>query len=160
YNLYVRPICDGTPGDWSQPYAFTTQCDVFDTPYTTGFVGANASNPEPCWTSLDVNNDGVKWSYQGGWEDGYLGYANLNTNTNQNFNNDYLVSPQINFDGVQKRLRFSQQVGWGGSSSYSIKISTTGIGEDNFTYTLYQKQLFLTNLGKKLSTTFLLKLQG
>src|SRR5690606_15533188 len=64
YNLYVRPVCDGTPGDWSQPYAFTTQCDGFDTPYTTDFVGADAINPEPCWTSVDANGDGVKWSYQ------------------------------------------------------------------------------------------------
>lgn len=136
YNLYVRPVCDGTPGEWGAPYAFTTQCDVFETPYFTGFEGSDASNPEPCWTSIDANDDGVKWTYQGGWEDGYLGYATLNTNTNQNFNNDYLVSPQINFNGVQKRIRFSQQVGWGGSSSYSIKISTTGVGVDNFTYTL------------------------
>lgn len=136
YNLYVRPICNETPGEWGAPNTFTTQCAVFDTPYNTGFIGASASNPEPCWTSLDANNDGVKWSYQGGWENGYLGYANLQTSTNQNFNHDYLVSPQINFDGVQKRLRFSQQVGWGGSSSYSIRISTSGIGVDNFTYVL------------------------
>ena len=137
YNLYVRPVCGGTPGEWSAPYAFTTQCDVFSTPYSTDFVGSTATNPEPCWTSIDVNGDGVKWSYQAGWEDGYLGYATLNTSTNQNFNHDYLVSPQVNFDGIiQKRLRYSHQVGWGGPSSYSIRISTTGIGVDNFTYEL------------------------
>ncbi len=136
YSLYVRPICNGNHGEWGAPITFTTQCNVFDTPYSTGFIGASTSNPEPCWTSLDVNNDGVKWSYQAGWEEGYLGYATLQTSTNQNFNHDYLVSPQINFDGVQKRLRFSQQVGWGGSSSYSIRISTSGIGQENFTYVL------------------------
>ncbi|MDR6967264.1 gliding motility-associated-like protein [Flavobacterium arsenatis] len=136
YELYVRSVCDGTPGEWSMPYAFTTQCAIFDTPYTTDFVDTSAQNPEPCWTSMDLNADGVKWSYQAGWEEGYLGYATLNTNTNQNNNHDYLVSPQINFNGTQKRLRYSHQVGWGGSSSYSIKISTTGIGAENFTYTL------------------------
>lgn len=137
YSLYVRPVCAGTPGEWSAPYSFTTQCDVFSTPYTTDFVGSTADNPEPCWTSIDVNGDGIEWSYQAGWQDGYLGYATLNTYDNQNFNHDYLVSPQINFDGlVQKRLRFSHQVGWGGPSSYSIKISTSGAGVDNFTYEL------------------------
>lgn len=136
YELYVRSVCDGTPGEWGMPYAFTTQCVIFPTPYSTDFVDTSAENPEPCWTSMDVNADGVKWSYQGGWEDGYLGYATLNTNTNQNNNHDYLVSPQVNFNGTQKRLRYSHQLGWGGSSSYSIKISTTGIGVENFTYVL------------------------
>lgn len=136
YELYVRAVCNGTPGEWGMPYQFTTQCVIFETPYSTGFVDASAENPEACWTSMDLNGDGVKWSYQGGWEDGYLGYATLQTSTNQNNNHDYLVSPQINFNGTQKRLRYSHQVGWGGSSSYSIKISTTGIGEDNFTYVL------------------------
>lgn len=137
YNLYVRPVCGGTPGEWGNPYSFTTQCTVFATPYSTDFVGSTATNPEPCWTSVDMNGDGVQWSYQAGWETGYLGYANLNTSTNQNFNHDYLVSPQVHFDGTtQKRLRYSHQVGWGGPGSYSIKISTTGIGEENFTYEL------------------------
>ncbi len=145
YNLYVRPVCGGTPGEWGTPYRFTTQCTVFATPYSTGFVGSTATNPEPCWTSVDMNGDGVQWSYQGGWETGYMGYATLNTSTNQNFNHDYLVSPQINFDGTaQKRLRYSHQVGWGGPGSYSIKISTTGIGEDNFTYEL-RPETVITN---------------
>jgi len=136
YELYVRSVCNGTPGEWGAPYAFTTQCTVFEAPYSTDFVDASAQDPEPCWIAMDLNGDGVKWSYQGGWEDGYLGYATLQTSTNQNNNHDYLVSPQVNFNGVQKRLRYSHQVGWGGSSSYSIKISTTGIGADNFTYEL------------------------
>lgn len=136
YEIYVRSVCDGGPGEWSMPYTFTTQCAILATPYFQDFVGATAANPEPCWTSMDLNADGVKWSYQGGWEDGYLGYATLNTSTNQNNNHDYLVSPQVNFNGTQKRLRYSHQVGWGGSSSYSIRISTTGIGEENFTYEL------------------------
>src|SRR5690606_7652478 len=37
---------------------------------------------------------------------------------------------------TQKRLRYSHQITGGTSSSYSIRISTTGIGEDNFTYEL------------------------
>jgi gliding motility-associated-like protein len=144
YNLYIRSICGGIAGGWSAPYTFTTQCAIFETPYSTGFEGRNATNPEPCWTSIDLNGDGVKWSYLGGWEDGYLGYATLQTNTNQNFNKDYIVSPQVNFTGGQKRLRYAHQISGGTSSSYSIKISTTGIGEENFTYVLVPERV-ITN---------------
>lgn len=133
YDLYVRSVCGGIPGNWSDPYTFTTQCTAFATPYFTDFATATPENPEPCWTVLDVNNDGVQWNYE-------YGIASMRINDfsagNINNNHDILVSPKVNFDGVvQKRLRFKYN-SYQGSSVYAIKLSTTGVGEDNFTTVL------------------------
>ncbi len=125
YDLYVRSVCGGVPGSWSLPYRFTTQCTMFETPYSTEFTGTSATVSEPCWTPIDVNTDGVKWTYLGG-------YATMPLSSNQNYNNDMFVSPQVNFTGVQKRLRYKYNV-TAGLASYSVKLSTTGIGQDNFT---------------------------
>lgn len=140
YNLYVRSVCGGTPGEWGNPYAFTTQCETYQLPYFTGFAAAALGEPEPCWSALDVNNDGGTWGYLGGWEV-VEGYATISTQANQNNNNDYLISPQVNFvaGSAFKKLRYKHQIsGWEetNTSSYSIKLSTTGIGVDNFTYVI------------------------
>ena len=128
YDLYVRSVCNNIPGSWGLPYKFTTQCPVFSTPYSTQFTGASATVPTPCWTAVDVNGDGQTWSYLGG-------YATMQTSTYQNYNNDMFASPQVNLSGVPKRLRYKHQV-VGGVSSYAIRISTTGIGAQNFTIEL------------------------
>lgn len=128
YDLYVRSVCGATTGGWSLPYRFTTQCAVFNTPYSTSFPGTSATIPEPCWTSLDINGDGLTWSYLAGWD--VPNYATIRVDGNEN--NDMLVSPQVNFTGTQKRLRYKHQV-VNGVASYAIKISTTGIGAENFT---------------------------
>lgn len=149
YNLYVRSVCGGVPGPWSNPFPFTTQCTVFPTPYATQFTTATAADPEPCWTSIDLNNDGRFFTY-----DGDPGIANppqgqilkLNTGVAGNLTNDMVSSPQIHLDGItQKRLRYKVNVygNWGpsvdptpGPGSYEIKLSTTGVGPQNFTTTV------------------------
>ncbi|MFP9115638.1 choice-of-anchor J domain-containing protein [Flavobacterium sp. RHBU_3] len=128
YDFYVRPVCGGTPGAWSIAYRFKTQCSPYSTPYSTNFTGATAAAPQACWTGIDVNADGTSWTY-------LSSYATMQTNTYQNDNNDMFVTPQVVFTGAQKRLRFKHQV-VGGVSSYSIKLSTTGVGYNDFTYTL------------------------
>lgn len=128
YDLYVRSVCDGTPGIWSDPVTFTTQCTVFDTPYSTDFANATNQNPEPCWITIDANGDGNSWAFIGG-------YATLQTKVNNvnGVNNDIYASPRVNFDGVtQKRLRYKHRATQG-VSTYSVKLSTTGVGIDNFT---------------------------
>ncbi len=138
YDLYVRSVCGGVPGPWSLPYRFKTQCDVFNTPYSTQFPGTSATVPEPCWTSVDVNSDNLTWTYLGG-------YATIQTNTYPDQNNDMLVSPQVNLTGGQKRLRFKDR-STNGISSYSIKISTAGIGGNEFT-TVLMPETQITNTG-------------
>ena len=145
YNFYVRSVCGGTPGPWALPINFTTQCTVFPTPYYTGFTGATATIPEPCWTSLDLNQDSVKFTYANDPANpptrGQI--ARLYTMNSGNTTNDMLASATVHFDGVtQKRLRFkfqgyggySNSTGFvGGETTYMIKLSTTGIGFADFT---------------------------
>lgn len=138
YDFYVRSVCGGVPGPWSLPYKFKTQCDVFPLPYSTQFTGASATAPEACWIPVDINGDNFTWTYLGG-------YATLQTNTFADLNNDMLVSPQVNFTGGMKRIRFKDR-STGGVSSYSIKISTTGIGASDFTTTV-MPETQITNTG-------------
>lgn len=150
YRFYVRPVCDGEPGVWSDGHLFTTQCGVYDLPYYTGFIGADENNPEPCWTIIDVNGDGETWNYMAGWD--IDNYATIWTETNQNYNHDYLVSPQIHIptSDLTKKIRFKQQiVGWvdNAQSSYSIKASYTGIGEDNFTEVIVPETIVDNEIG-------------
>jgi gliding motility-associated-like protein len=156
YNFYVRSVCGGVPGPWSQPLPFTTPCLVFSTPYHTDFTGASTTAPEPCWASLDLNQDATKFIYSNdsspGAPQGQL--ARLFTSNSGNNTNDMLVTPMVHFDGVtQKRLRFKFK-GFGGytnatgyvlgQSSYAIKLSTTGIGESDFTNIIAPLQTFET----------------
>ena len=128
YDLYVRSVCGGTPGAWSSPSTFTTQCTSFNVPYFTDFATATNENPEPCWTTIDANNDGVTWSFIGG-------YATTITSSNQYNNYDFYVSPRIIFDGTPKRIRYKHRATQG-VSTYTVKLSTTGVGVDDFTTTV------------------------
>lgn len=125
YDFYVRSVCGGTPGIWSSPSTFTTQCTTFDLPYSTDFATATNDNPEPCWTTIDANGDGISWAFIGG-------YATVQTESSQNQNHDFYASPRVNFDGTPKRIRYKHRATQG-SSTYTIKLSTTGVGYDDFT---------------------------
>ncbi|MDN3493097.1 choice-of-anchor J domain-containing protein [Winogradskyella bathintestinalis] len=138
YDMYVRAVCDGSPGIWSDPSTFTTQCTVFDTPYATDFDDATPVNPEPCWTTIDANGDGTSWSFIGG-------YATVRTNLAQYENHDLYVSPQITFDGSPKRLKYKYRATQG-SSTYSVRLSTTGVGVDEFT-TVVVPETTISNTG-------------
>jgi len=125
YKLYVRSVCGGTPGPWSAAYPFKTQCTLFSTPYTTAFTGTSATVSEPCWTGIDVNIDGATWSY-------LSNAATMVINSVPNNNYDMFASPQVNFTGVQKRLRYKYSIAGTGTAKYSVRISTTGVGAANF----------------------------
>lgn len=145
YNFYVRSIC-GTPGPWSAPRAFTTQCNIQPLPYYTGFTTSNSANgvQEPCWTVLNLNNDLSFFTY--GPNAFSEPVAKLRTGESSS-HNDMLVTPKFNLDGVtQKRLRFKYNIygNWGlildnptgGPGSFEVKLSTTGVGPTNFTTTV------------------------
>lgn len=138
YDLYVRSVCSGTPGIWSNPSTFTTQCTTFDLPYSTDFASATNTNPEPCWTTIDANGDGSTWGFIGG-------YATVQTQFSQNENHDIYTSPRVNFDGTPKRIRYKHRATQG-SSTYTIKLSTTGIGLDDFT-TVVLPETTINNTG-------------
>ncbi len=145
YKLYVRSIC-ASPGSWSAPRAFTTQCNIQPLPYYTGFTTADSDNgiPEPCWTVLNLNNDLSFFTY--GPNAFNEPVAKLRTGESSS-HNDMLVTPKFQLDGVtQKRLRFKYNIygNWGliidnptgGPGSFEVKLSTTGVGGTNFTTTI------------------------
>ncbi|MCC5654474.1 choice-of-anchor J domain-containing protein [Nostoc sp. XA013] len=135
YDLYVRSICGGTPGNWSRPYRFATQC-IYNTPFSDSFDGVT-SDPVRCWIPIDVNNDGNKWE---------AGYENIEmrAGNTQTVNNDMMVSPIINLGTTPKRLKFKYRTS-GGSVRFSVVLSTTGITAADFTTVLLPSQLINTN---------------
>ena len=137
YEVYIRSNCGSGFGEWSTVYNFTTQCTVFPTPFSENFTGATASAPEPCWTPLDINNDGVKWSY-------LSSAATLFTGNTQNNNHDMIVSPLIDLGSTTpKRLRFKHKNN-SGDINFSVVLSTTGVGNDNFTTILLPSAVYNT----------------
>jgi gliding motility-associated-like protein len=125
YDLYVRSVCNGMPGIWSDPTTFTTQCTTFSVPFFTDFNNATNENPEPCWTTIDVNGDDNSWNFIGGW-------ATVQTSLSRFENFDIYSSPRVNFDGTPKRIRYKHS-SIQGNSTYTVKLSTTGVGLDDFT---------------------------
>lgn len=142
YNLYVRAVCGGIPGNWATPLPFKTPCNPFALPYYTGFDTGDAT--VDCWSQLNLNNDLYFFNFgnDAGIADGGHEVAKIRPSGS----NDMLISPQFTFDGVaQKRLRFKYNIygNWGpsvnptpGPGSFEVKLSTTGIGAQNFTTTI------------------------
>lgn len=135
YNFYVRSVCNGIPGLWAAPVAFTTPCNVSSLPYYTGFTNASESK---CWSQLNLNNDLNFFNF------GSSAFNEPVATCRTQNSNDMLVSPQFNFDGVtQKRLRFkfNNYGNWGliadnpvgGKCTFEVRLSTTGVGPNNFT---------------------------
>ena len=150
YNFYVRSVCSGTPGPWSSPLPFTTQCNALPLPFYTGFTNATTTNPEPCWSILNLNNDAYSFTF--GNNANSEPCARLRTGDADP--NDMLVTPRFIFDGVtQKRLRFKYMVygSWGPSSnptpgpgSFEVLLSTNGAGGQNFTTVLEPLASYVT----------------
>jgi gliding motility-associated-like protein len=147
YNLFVRSVCNGVPGPWSSALPFTTQCSVQTVPYYSGF---NNDLEISCWSQLNLNNDPHKFNF--GNSANSEPVARLRTSGLSLITNDMLITPQFTFDGVtQKQIRFKYQA-YGsfngttitGESSYAVKLSTTGVGEANFTTELAPLETFFT----------------
>jgi gliding motility-associated-like protein len=153
YNLFVRSVCGGTPGPWSDNMPFTTQCNPLPLPYYTGFTNATVASPEACWSVLNLNND--QYAFTFGNNAFSEPCARLRTADTGPFINDMLVTPQFHFDGVtQKRLRFKYNIygNWGliidnppgGPGSFEVLLSTSGVGEQDFTTVLAPLASYVT----------------
>ena len=138
YNFFIRSVCNGVPGPWSSAVPFTTLCSVFTPPYYTGFTDSSETD---CWSQLNLNNDLNFFTF------GNSANSEPVAKIRPQNSNDMLVSPQFHLDGVnQKRLRFKYNIygNWGlivnnptgGPGSFEIRLSTTGIGANNFTTVL------------------------
>ncbi len=145
YNFYVRSVCNGTPGPWSAPLPFTTLCTVLQPPYYTGFTNTAET---ACWSQININNDAYFFTF------GNSANSEPVAKIRPAFSNDMLVSPQFHFDGVtQKRLRFKYNIygNWGlavnptpGPGAFEVRLSTTGVGPNNFTTIVAPLQDYIT----------------
>ncbi len=146
YNLFVRSVCNGVPGPWSAAVPFTTLCTVFTPPYYTGFTNSSETD---CWSQLNLNNDLNFFTF------GNSANSEPVARIRPQNSNDMLVSPQFQLDGInQKRLRFKYNIygNWGpivnnptgGPGSFEIRLSTTGIGANNFTTVLVPLAAYTT----------------
>jgi len=149
YNLYVRSVCGGIPGAWSVPFVFKTLCNTFTLPYYTGFNTGDAT--VDCWSQLNLNNDSNFFNFG---NDAGIGGGREVAKIRPVGSDDMLISPQLHFDGVtQKRLRFKYNIygNWGpavnptpGPGSFEVKLSTTGVGPQNFTTTIIPLDSYTT----------------
>ncbi|WP_300568398.1 choice-of-anchor J domain-containing protein, partial [Flavobacterium sp.] len=138
YEVYVRANCGTGFTSWSTAYNFVTQCVPFPTPYFENFDIGNSTTPVPCWYSVDKNKDGTVWNYQ---LDGEPSIYTGDTNGN---NDDLFISPQIDLSGGPKRLRFKYRTS-GDNSVFSVVLSSTGVGANEFTTVLLPTNTYSTN---------------
>lgn len=129
YEFYVRTICeDGSFSVWSGPVVFKTLCAPLTVPFTEGFNVD--SETLDCWTILDLNNDGQKFSnnnwnmYEG---DDSIRYNNWNPDNH----NDWLISPT--FEGIGNyRVRY-YYLSSSQDNAFSVHFSDSGIDVASFT---------------------------
>jgi gliding motility-associated-like protein len=136
YNLFVRSVCNGIPGSWAAAVPFRTPCNTLAVPYYTGFTPSDGT--VECWSQLNLNNDLNSFTF------GNNAFSEPVARCRTQNSNDILVSPQFQLDGVtQKRLRFkfNNYGNWGlivnnpagGRCTFEVRLSTTGVGPNNFT---------------------------
>lgn len=129
YEFYVRTVCeDGSFSIWSGPISFTTLCAPIAVPFTEGFN--TDSETLNCWTILDLNNDGQKFSYNN-WNmyegDDSIRYGNWSPNNHD----DWLISPTFNGVG-NYRVRY-YYLSSSQDNAFSVHFSDSGIDVASFT---------------------------
>jgi len=93
-----------------------------------------------CWTAIDANNDGLTWNYEGDF--GAINYSWDEEAEEGITPDDYLVSPAISLpQGGTCELSYSiAPTGWFDyEEHYSVYVSTTGNGVNDFTECLYSE---------------------
>ena len=143
YYFWVRSNCGILDGNslWTGPFTFFTQCVAINLPYTETFN--SDSSTVNCWTVINNNNDSVQWNTNTTWSP-FEGDQSANIpifNWNPTVNDDYLVSPVFNSNGVY-RLKYYYRIGWGSDpQSFSVKMSQNGgTGVADFTQTVVAEQ--------------------
>lgn len=109
YYIWVRNFCSNTPGDWSYPTSFKTECNI-QTVLNENFDTTPANSLPACWSSI-VRGPGVG---SGTTASTFEGEAYTGTNSIRLFNDAtgnsadiILVSPKLsNLATNTHRLRF------------------------------------------------------
>nr|WP_317631888.1 choice-of-anchor L domain-containing protein [uncultured Flavobacterium sp.] len=125
YEFYVRSLCeDGNYSVWSGPYSFNTLCNTLNLPFNESFN--TNSTTEICWNVINANNDNRSWNLnytQTPFEGDQC--ASFNASAYNGTNDDYLVTPTLNFDGAY-RLRYKYKIGSNTPQNIAVKMSQNG----------------------------------
>lgn len=107
YTIYIKKNCGSEESVWNA-VQIVTPCLAFQTPFFEGFNSDSVT--ESCWTVIDANGDGDSWdmNYTSGPYEGNQ-VATLYTDYNNGNNDDWLISPAIEMNGVM-RLKFHYKV--------------------------------------------------
>ncbi len=143
YYFWVRSNCGTVDGQssWTGPFVFSTACMILNLPFIETFN--SDSSTLSCWSVINNNNDVAEWSVNNnfspfeGDQSAYIQIASWIPIVND----DYIVSPVFNFNGVY-RLRYYYKVAWGMvPQAFSVKMSQNGgTGVADFTETILAEQ--------------------
>ncbi|RYY72066.1 MAG: T9SS type A sorting domain-containing protein [Chitinophagaceae bacterium] len=109
YNIWVRNFCSGTPGEWSYPTTFRTECTP-TTEIIENFDTTPANSLPTCWTSIvrgpGISSSTIATTFEG---EAFTGTnsARLFNSTTGNAADIILVAPKLsNIASNTHRLRF------------------------------------------------------
>lgn len=145
YEYYVRQDCGfGDLSEWRGPFAFTTECTVFEDPFTENFdttpTGTSTNPTVPnCWSFIDT-----------GAGYGYVSSTTPNTSPNNFYiynssdtSGDYiLVSPETdNLGNGTMRVKFSAR---STTASQTLQVGTLSDAADPSTFTIVETIVLTT----------------
>lgn len=153
HTISIRAILAGDENPENDKMTVTvknTVCNIAQNlPFFENF-DASLALP-PCWTTIDANNDGFNWYIDQSWN--LPGYPSYNAHSEQNFvtsqssynqsgdiwigisPDNYLITPQIFIPANGATLKYwvGQTFDFTANEHYSVSVSTTGIGINDFT---------------------------
>jgi len=143
YYVWIRNVCEGTPGAWSLPVAFTTLCSPVAA-FSDNFDETPEEALPACWSSI-LRGEGLSPSasvdvfYNSEW----------GTNVLQLYNNDsaptseiMAISPQLsNLPNGTQRLKFTAGSGY---IATGIQIGTLNNNTATAVFTPFQQVIPLT----------------
>ena len=141
YYFYVKSECNNGEESSYASTTFRTACgEVTDFPWIEDFEDASSFN---CWTVLDLDNySGSNWVRYSSSSYSHSGnYCARSGYNSSNAANDWLISPPIAlpYDAEGMTLRwFVRGTSYSSNiSHYTIRISTTGNAETDFTDSVF-----------------------
>lgn len=108
YYVWVRDVCDGGPGTWSNASSFTTACEPADL-INQNFNSTTIGTLPVCWSSIVHSSEGTTTSSVGVTnEDGYNGGRSVQFYRNGDANSELtlVLPPLSNLGAGTHRLRF------------------------------------------------------
>ncbi len=110
YAGYVYALCGVDTSVVGAPFAFTTDCNVLDLPFTMDgehvWQGTASAPVLNCWDFHNLGNTSYNWRYstttsQQHSENGTYSYYYYGSTSTTNEVNDWMITPWLNFTGME-----------------------------------------------------------